>query len=334
MSNVPNPPSATPPAKRPPEWQVELFGRDLALGAITAAFNALCGQGAIDYLPRVSDPNGQPRTAPDAEIIQEIKTELDQINWQAIPTTDLDALCARFRESLDEAKKQTEYQDQKATGLLTTISIFGALAGLILSQLIDNYPWDAASAWAPLVDLAYGLFALFVILISAGAMVVFHANRTRFRYADGSTFRMSTPGQSPRSRLFYQQISKAQPADWARQIRDWQPAAAGAPADEVGRRLRIAFLRDYVVESYLVACKTYDKIRYLIPAQTLMFWATRLFVIWIFVLAAVWIWAPRDKTAKHEVKVDVSVAAAPTPATTPGRAPTPLIVTAKTQATP
>ena len=297
------------------------------------------GRGAIDYLPRVSGPKGQPKTAPDPEIIKEINDELNGVNWAGIPTTDLDALCTRFRESLDEAKKQTEYQDQKATGLLTTISIFGALAGLILSQMIDNYPLEGPrpiGGWV-LVGAAYGLFALFVVLISTGAMVVFHANRTRFRYTEGSTpFRMSTPGQTPRSRLFYQQISKAQPADWAKQIDDWQQEAAapGAPADQVGRALRVAYLRDYVVESYLVACKTYDKIRYLIPAQTLMFWATRLFVIWIFVLAALLVCVPRDKTAKNEVKVGVDVSLTPAPIRPVGPVATPPLVTAKAYVKP
>lgn len=329
MSTVP-PQENAAPAKLPPQWQVELFGSGLELGAITAALKALWGGEAIDYLPRVSGPNGQPKTAPDPEIIKEINDELNSVNWAGIPTTDLDALCTRFRESLDEAKKQTEYQDQKATGLLTTISIFGALAGLILSQMIDNYPLEGPrpiGGWV-LVGAAYGLFALFVVLISTGAMVVFHANRTRFRYTEGSTpFRMSTPGQTPRSRLFYQQISKAQPADWAEQIHDWQQEAAapGAPADQVGRALRVAYLRDYVVESYLVACKTYDKIRYLIPAQTLMFWATRLFVIWILVLAALLVCVPRDKTAKNEVKVGVDVSLTPAPIRPVGPVPPPLV---------
>lgn len=335
MSTGQNPPAAqVPPPKPSPQWLVELFGGRLELGAISAGWKALWGREAIDYFPRVAGPNGEPKTAPDADIIKDINEELDKIGWATIPTADLEALCIRFRESLDEAKKQTEYQDQKATGLLTTISIFGALAGLILSQMIDNYPLAGPRPiWASaLIVAAYGLFALFLLLISTGAMVVFHANRTRFRYAVGSTpFRMSSPGQMPRSRLFYQQISKAQPAEWAKQIHDWQQAAApSAPTDEVGRALRIAYLRDYVIESYLVACKTYDKIRYLMPAQTLMFWATRLFVIWILVLAALVVWVPRDKTAKSEAaKVSVEVYVAPAPTRTGGAVPPAPTVAAK-----
>ena len=135
--------------------------------------------------------------------------------------------------------------------------------------------------------------------------------------------------------MFYQLISKAEPAAWAKQIAAWQQAAAaGGPTDDLGRHLRIAYLRDYVVESYLIACKTYDKIRYLIPAQTLMFWATRLFVVWIFVLTAVLVWVPRDKTAKHEVQVSVAVAPAPAPSTAPDHTPAAPTVTAKTRVTP
>ena len=57
----------------------------------------------------------------------------------------------RCRESLDEVKQLTEYQDQKATRLLTTIAILGALSGVLFSKFIESYPlrqtWSDEAGW-------------------------------------------------------------------------------------------------------------------------------------------------------------------------------------------
>jgi hypothetical protein len=47
------------------------------------------------------------------------------------------------RESLDEVKALTECEDQKATRLLTIVTIFVALAGFIFTRLADLYPYRA-----------------------------------------------------------------------------------------------------------------------------------------------------------------------------------------------
>jgi hypothetical protein len=55
----------------------------------------------------------------------------------------------------------------------------------------------------------------------------------------------------------------------------------------VNPQLPQLYFRDLVGETYLVAAKTADKIRYLEEAQSLFAWSLRCLLIWLVMLAAV-----------------------------------------------
>ncbi|NDU79072.1 hypothetical protein GWI34_41815, partial [Actinomadura sp. DSM 109109] len=116
-----------------------------------------------------------------------------------------------------------------------------------------------------------------------GALVVFHATRTRFKYPtpepEGAGARRSRPG----SYLFYSDIIELRPEMWARAF----TASANSPSGSVplDEELSIRYLKNYIAESYLVAAKVADKLRYLQPAQDILAFAVRMLVIWILLLA-------------------------------------------------
>jgi hypothetical protein len=167
---------------------------------------------------------------------------------------------------LDEVKALTEYQDGNATRLLTIITFLSALSGVLFGRLVDGYPFNlalsraGAPAWhTGLILFDYFGFAIFALLSVCGALITFHATRTRFRYPE--KLRLGPT----KSFLFYRSIIEIPPAEWGRSF-----LASDDPSKLVGN-LKLRYFRNYVVESYLVASKVADKLRYLEPAQVLQF---------------------------------------------------------------
>src|SRR3546814_10076355 len=48
----------------------------------------------------------------------------------------------------------------------------------------------------------------------------------------------------------------------------------------------LRYLRNYIVESYLVAAKVAEKLRYLQPAQIILSWSIRILLVWLILVAA------------------------------------------------
>src|SRR5262245_729860 len=97
------------------------------LGAARAVWDAFRGV-EVSHYPRFLSNNDKEEKVEETEIIAKIATELNKLKVsKAIPSNDN---LTRARESLDEVKALTEYEDQKATRLLTIVTIFSALAGL------------------------------------------------------------------------------------------------------------------------------------------------------------------------------------------------------------
>jgi hypothetical protein len=185
---------------------------------------------------------------------------------------------AKVRESLDEVKGLTEYQDQKATRLLTILSFLSALAGGLLTIFSKAYPFQTYLIgsdinWqAVLVITAYALFGVFVVLAISGALVVFYATKTRFKWPKET--------DAPRSRLFYAGIVSAPPQAWAKSfVTGSGPNKEFIPATE----LQLSYTKDYILESYLVAAKVADKLRYLMPAQKILYLTVKVMLAWVLV---------------------------------------------------
>jgi hypothetical protein len=136
-----------------------------------------------------------------------------------------------------------------------------------------------------LVGLAYAAFALFLLSALCGALVTFHATRTRFKYE--SIGEPASECGAPKSRIFYVPMLRVRPRAWVKSFQaDENPAKPHArPA--LHDKLQHRYLSDLVGEAYLVASKTADKLRYLEPAQSLLAWSLRFLFIWLIVLALV-----------------------------------------------
>lgn len=99
--------------------------------------------------------------------------------------------------------------------------------------------------------------------------------------------------------------------------------AAGNAVDIPALRddLRQRYLQHLVSETYLVAAKAADKLRYLEPAQSLLAYSLRFLFIWLLLLASLSIFAPNAPTMPIEVKLVSPVNQAPLASSLPPSAP-------------
>jgi predicted component of type VI protein secretion system len=214
------------------------------------------------------------------------------------------------KDSLAEVKGQTEYQDEKATRLLTVTTFLSALSGVLFSRFEDAYPVDTITR-QPLVGAlflgcSYGAFAAFVIASLSGALVSFHATRTRFKYPPYQT--TEDQENDPESLLFYGGLIRSRPSAW---IKGWVTARAdGDPGDRPALRddLQQRYLRHLVSETYLVAAKTADKLRYLEAAQSLLAIALEFLFFWLVLLALISTVVPSTKPPAHPVQMPLGPA--------------------------
>lgn len=276
------------------------------------------------------------------------------------PPEDYEKHLALAKASLDEVKALTEYQDQKIARLLTIISFLTAAAGVVFTKFIDMYPLHDVidrSAWLTretLVLFTYALFFLFLLFVALGALIAFHASRTRFVW-DRDTL---TKDDKPGSYLFYRGIIESTPAFWVKGF--WGATkTVGNSSDAVGNppsntpnptaddanpardadkasknasnapncvgnsssasfpsieALQFEYLKNYVGETYLVAAKVADKVRILEPAQKLLSYAIRVLVVLLIVFA----WTLFAVRPAHVTKsIDAQSATAMAPSNAP-----------------
>jgi hypothetical protein len=278
------------------------------LGWLLAIVNAFLNR-KVSHYPRFKNDKGEIEQISDPAIIQQVANVLE--NLKGAPA-DLAVYLARGRETLDEVKGLTEYQDQKATRLLTIITFLSALSGALFSRFVDSYPLPAMLGQHGLVSLqgvlvsathvSFGLFALSAI---CGVMVIFHATRTRFKYpeldAEAPGRRRSRPG----SYLFYSDIIELRPATWAAAFTTQEGAA-------IDSDVSLRYLKNYIVESYLVAAKVADKLRYLQPAQDVLAFSIRVLLVWLVLLGVTAVVVPAYEKPSAPVSIGSRTEMAPT----------------------
>lgn len=225
------------------------------------------------------------------------------------------------KASLEESKKQTEYQDNKASRLLTVTSFVSALSGALLATFADRYPLDQlkphenACHW--LLIAGYLAFLLFVLFGLCGALVTFHATRTRFKYASDAA--ITDESKPAKSMLFYKGIAGTGPIGWAESYVSMQKqvGATGQPDTVTGASIRddlkVIYFRHYVIEAYLVAAKTADKLRYLAPAQALLAWALRLLILFVILFALAVYLVPKTKPVPGPTRIEIQPVTQPVP---------------------
>jgi hypothetical protein len=282
-------------------------GNPAELGVWQACLDSLLGRD-LDFYPRVecSDQIITLKTDP-------MSVELSDTTkpWAALRDDgeSLGHALELARQSLDEVKEQTEYQDQKAGRLMTVATILTALSGVLFARFNDSYPlmetFQSADPLRWLVLVSYLLFALFVTHVLFGALVTFHATRTRFKYKEIE--KAAHDAGPPTSRLFWKGMIGVRPSAWAN-------AFAGKTGDgtlSLASDLRQQYLRDLVGEAYLVAAKTADKIRYLVPAQTLLARSLVYLVVWLVSLAFVNATVASTTPSSKPIRVEIMSSTAP-----------------------
>jgi hypothetical protein len=259
-------------------------GKKEELSAPDAILEACCDFD-IAHFPRTRGSNSSliPSEAVVADILrvlQRVQIAPSKPASGAASESGVDAVLARAADSLKEVKALTEYQDQKATRLVTVVAFLSALAGALFSAYAKDHPL-ASYLWgttpnlaAALVVSVYGAFAAFVIFAATGALVVFHATQT--------TFKWPSEQNQPTSRLFYRGILSATPEAWAKSfVSETDPSAFKS-----GDQIKLEYSKDYILETYLVAAKVADKIRFLQPAQSLLKLALRALYAWALLMIA------------------------------------------------
>lgn len=314
-SMPPPPPADGPPDKNP-----------AALSWHVAVWHALWSRD-LDFYPRVKDSTGTIVSLDTKAMVKEYSDAAQ--DWTKLKADDLEEAIKLARQSLDESKDQTEYQDQKATRLLTVTTFLTALSGALFTRFNDTYPlgslWDR-SCWATcLLVLGYAIFGLFLLTALAGALVTFHATRTRFKYPKQEL--AAREAGDPNSRLFYSGVISIRPRAWASTFVA-APAAGTdlAPRDDIVQ----AYYKDLVGEAYLVAAKTADKLRYLEPAQTLLSASLKCLLLWLVLLPIIALALDSKKAVNPPLQVNVATsgqpirvetAASSLPVATPAAAP-------------
>uniref|UniRef100_E1T3W7 Uncharacterized protein n=1 Tax=Burkholderia sp. (strain CCGE1003) TaxID=640512 RepID=E1T3W7_BURSG len=206
-------------------------------------------------------------------------------------STITSAQLALAQASLSEVKELTEYQDQKSNRLLTIVAFLTAAAGALFAKFFDAYPLIDGNRVMVLegaIAANYLVFALFLFFVACGALVTFHATLTRFVW-DDQTADDSKLYDVALSYLFYKSIIQTSPVAWSRAF----VGDSSKPVTE--QTLRNQYYKNYIIESYLVAAKFGDKLRFLEPAQRLLQWAIRFLIVWllsVFIVVAI---VPREQ---------------------------------------
>jgi hypothetical protein len=271
------------------------------VGPFQAIWHALRGH-RFEHYPQVSQ-NGEVKHLTTNLVLERASRELAHLTIPA--DGNLETPLKLARQSLDEVKALTDYQDGKATRLLTIITFLSAFSGVLFGRFADTYPLqtflsgisisNTATYRSTLVPLSYFLFIVFGLLAVSGALVTFHAIRARFRYP-----KVASDKGKPKSYVFFKPIAEVSPEDWSKAFLSDDPS-------KLKGDLQIAYLKNYITEAYLVATKVADKLRYLEPAQQLQSWAIKALLFWLIAFSATFVFvSPPQKDSNAVIRSAVT----------------------------
>ena len=174
-------------------------------------------------------------------------------DW-SIPAEHLSEMFEITERSLETVTHLTEYEDDKANRILTAMAFLSAFAAVIFAIVPSRYPLSfpvilTRSGFrkdAYLLFGTYGGFVLYAITLILGVAFTLHGMRPRFNIPKG----WKPDGSKPGSYLFFAKIVEVSPADWANSF-------LNASKDE----LLTAYVKNSVLETYLVAEKIVPKIK-------------------------------------------------------------------------
>lgn len=214
---------------------------------------------------------------------------------------DLEDLYEISSRSLEEVKALTEYEDQKAQRILAAIAFLAALAGAALSTLQKVTPWS--ENLDGIAILIYGLFAIYAVMVTVGASIVLYAVKPRFNIP--KNWKSGSNG-SPKSRLFFEKITELDKSAW-------ELSFANTEVSE----LKIAYIKDFIRESHLVAEKIRHKMGPLTLGISLLEKSTWLLGVWLIAaaLSAFSVAGMHPSTPKVDAKSPSSLNSQPTSST-------------------
>ena len=287
--------------KTAPEPDPEKLPTGADLGWPAALLHAIFDR-PIGFYPRLIDEGAVKTRAVETLIEEHVKATSGWDSLKDADPDDMDQGIELAKASLSEAKAQTEYQDQKATRLLTVTTFLSALSAGLYAAFNSGHPmsaiYDNGPVAATLQILAHIAFLLFVLAALAGMLITFHATRTQFKYPESAT--VERQDEPTRSFLFFREMVGVTPAAWANSF--ITPPATASAKPSLRPDLRVEYLKNYVGEAYLIAAKAADKLRYLEPAQSLLAWALRCLLgfILLYVIISVVVPAAPSKPTQFE----------------------------------
>ncbi len=207
---------------------------------------------------------------PDAVI--EITGELAK--WPIPQTEDLKKLSELTSKSLDTVTHLTEYEDEKANRILTAMAFMSAFAAVLFAGVFAHYASEFLQklrAVAPcrfyLIETGYAVFGLYALILSIGVAYSLYGMKPRFNVPKGWKSSTTT---FPKSFLFFEKINDVPPANWAK-------AFTATSADN----LAFQYIKNNVLESYLIAGKVPLKLKPLKTASNLYIASTCILVLWL-----------------------------------------------------
>lgn len=156
--------------------------------------------------------------------------------------------------SLEAVTHVTEYEDEKANRILTAIAFLSALVAVAFAAIVQRFPFSVSETLSSsghrlagyMVIALYSLFGLYFLLLTVGALMTLWAVQPRFRIPKvwGHTKRM------PASFLFFEKILEVSGKNWAN-------AFTGTSSEQ----LELEYLKNSILETYLIAQKIPKKLR-------------------------------------------------------------------------
>lgn len=185
---------------------------------------------------------------------------LVKLNGWSIPTEALDRVHDGAKASLAEVKALTEYEDGKASRLLTIAAFLSAAVAAVFTRFATDYPWPGFGAFdtdrlSALTIATYAAFFAYVLMVTISVLIILSAVKPRFNIP-----KSWTPGSKadrPTSMLFYKGILDVTAPTWGE-------AFIGLGTNK-GEDLKAYYAKCYIAESYLIAEKVADKLRLLSP---------------------------------------------------------------------
>jgi hypothetical protein len=188
---------------------------------------------------------------------------------------DLDGLLQLTERSLKEVKSLTEYEDQKAQRILAAEAFLAALAGALfalvfrqVSEAGGSYPTGIAIVVSAVQTLAIGLFYVYAFLVVVGAAAIIYAIRPKFNVPN--RWDAGTSNKLPKSFLFFEKILEPNQAQWAE-------AFTGHTLNQ----LKLAYIKNAIFETWVVAEKIDYKVRLLKRGVAALFISNVVLAVWI-----------------------------------------------------